>query len=192
MNATEESVSRSKSNGYMMQKKTLFPKIFIVASAIALLMSTGVSTAAPTSQTGNLETLGTEEGSNALSSNLVAEVHQAQRDEADVFLSVTWSIENTGESQAPLAWLRDGSYTYSGQNFAGVTAMSPEEGTRYRPIMDEEGYCLCSGEESNELIDVLNPGEKIAYWSLFSVPDDIDSVTVEIPNFDPIEDIPIS
>lgn len=58
--------------------------------------------------------------------------------------------------------------------------------------MDGEGYCLCSGEESNELIDVLKPEEKIAYWSLFSVPEDIDSVTVEIPNFDPIEDIPIS
>ncbi|OKI19168.1 hypothetical protein A6A08_05320 [Nocardiopsis sp. TSRI0078] len=101
-------------------------------------------------------------------------------------------MENTGSTQSSLAWLRDGSYVYSGQNFAGVTAMNPEGETRYRPIMDGEGYCLCSGEESNELINVLDPGEKIAYWSLFSVPDDLDTVTVEIPNFEPIEDIPIS
>ncbi len=58
--------------------------------------------------------------------------------------------------------------------------------------MDGKGYCLCSGEESNELIKVLDPGEKIAYWSLFSVPEDLEAITVEIPNFDPIEDIPIS
>ncbi|OLT24669.1 hypothetical protein BJF83_06545 [Nocardiopsis sp. CNR-923] len=89
-------------------------------------------------------------------------------------------------------WLRDRSYTYAGQNFAGVTATSPETGTRYHPVMDGEGACLCSGSTSNDLVQILNPGEQVAYWSLFSVPTDLDSVTVEIPNFDPIEDIPIS
>lgn len=68
----------------------------------------------------------------------------------------------------------------------------PDEGTRYHPIMDENGSCLCSGSISNDLVQNLGSGDEVAYWSLFSVPDDIDSVTVEIPNFDPIEDIPIS
>ncbi len=107
-------------------------------------------------------------------------------------MSITWSIENKGNSQEGLAWLKDGSYIYKGQNFAGVTIMDSKEGIRYHPIMDGDGSCLCSGESSNEFIGTLNPGEKIAYWSLFSVPDDIDTVTVEIPNFEPIEDIPIS
>lgn len=113
-------------------------------------------------------------------------------DQTRTFLSITWSIENSGNQQEGLAWLKDGSYIYSGQNFAGVTTTDPSKGVRYHPIMDGEGSCLCSGERSNEFVGTLNPGEKIAYWSLFSVPEDVETVTVEIPNFDPIEDIPIS
>lgn len=175
-----------------MRKPPLPSGLFVFTSIMIFFVSTGISSASPVPQTEDLDSLGTAQSNDELSSNLVAEVHRAERDESNSFLSVTWSIENTGTTQAPLAWLRDGSYVYSGQNFAGVTTLNPKEGTRYRPIMDGDGYCLCSGEESNELINVLNPEEKIAYWSLFSVPDDIDTVTVEIPNFEPIEDIPIS
>ncbi|QUX31918.1 hypothetical protein KGD83_23045 [Nocardiopsis akebiae] len=91
-----------------------------------------------------------------------------------------------------MLWLRDRSYSYTGQNFAGVTMANSDEGTRYHPIMDGNGTCLCSGSISNDLVQNLGSGDEVTYWSLFSVPDDIESVTVEIPNFDPIEDIPIS
>jgi hypothetical protein len=141
---------------------------------------------------GDLEILGSASGSSADSEGLTAEVNEANRDASGSLLSVTWSIENSGSSAEPLVWLRDRSYSYSGPNYAGVTARSNETGTRFHPIMDGSGNCLCSGPTSNDLSQQVSPDEKISYWSLFSVPADVETVTIEIPNFDPIEDIPIS
>ncbi|MEV2277959.1 hypothetical protein AB0I72_20470 [Nocardiopsis sp. NPDC049922] len=165
---------------------------FSLATIVAFSMSTGISAATPMPITGDLESLGTGQSSAPVSANLIAEVHWAERDDSGSFLSVTWSIENIGNGQEGLAWLRDGAYLYDGQGFSGVSTVDPGEGTRYHPVMDGTGSCLCSGERNNEFIAALNPGEQVAYWSLFSVPADLDSVTVEIPNFDPIEDVPIS
>ncbi|MFI6575068.1 hypothetical protein ACIBFB_04650 [Nocardiopsis sp. NPDC050513] len=165
---------------------------FSLAIIVALSTSTGISAAHPTPRTGDLESLGTSQSSAPVSSSLAAEVHQVERDETGSFLSVTWSIENIGNGQEGIAWLRDGAYLYDGQGFSGVSTLDPAEGTRYHPVMDGTGSCLCSGERNNEFIAALNPGEQVAYWSLFSVPADLETVTVEIPNFDPIEDVPIS
>lgn len=162
-----------------------------VAALIPLTTSAGAS-ATVNPHAKDLESLGTAPGNAEESRSLTAEVHQAERDDSGVLLSVTWSIENTGGDQVSMLWLRDRSYSYSGQNFAGVTAASSDGGFRYHPIMDGNGTCLCSGSASNDLVQNLGSGDKVTYWSLFSVPDDIDTVTVEIPNFEPIEDIPIS
>lgn len=165
--------------------------LLFLAISVPLTTSAGasVNSAHPVN---DLEVLGTSTGNAEESRDLIAEVHQAERDDSGSFLSLTWGIENNGSGQASMLWLRDRSYSYTGQNFAGVTMVNPDGGTRYHPIMDGNGTCLCSGSISNDLVQNLGSGDEVTYWSLFSVPDDIDSVTVEIPNFDPIEDIPIS
>ncbi|GAB2490110.1 hypothetical protein [Nocardiopsis aegyptia] len=152
----------------------------------------GMSSASAAPRSSDLEVLGSVEGNSAESEGLTAEVNEAERDESGALLSITWSISNNGDSTEPLVWLRDRSYSYSGPNYAGVTSRSNESGTRFHPIMDGNGACLCSGPTSNDLAQQVSPGEKVSYWSLFSVPSDIESVTVEIPNFEPIEDVPIS
>ena len=58
--------------------------------------------------------------------------------------------------------------------------------------MDSATECLCSGNTSTEFLAIIDPGEKVAYWSMYSVPEDVDAITLEIPGFEPIEDIPIS
>lgn len=108
------------------------------------------------------------------------------------FLSITWGIKNVGDSDAGIIWLRDRSYSYSNPNYAGVTVTNESSGTRFHPIMDGNGECLCSGPTSSNITQQIDPGSQVAYWSLFSVPEDVETVTVEIPEFDPIEDIPIS
>lgn len=88
-------------------------------------------------------------------------------------------------------WPQGTSYMYNNStSYSGVTIIN--EGTKYHPLMDSNGECLCSGNTSLEMKNSLNPGEKVAYWSMFSVPSDVDTITLEIPGFDPIEDIPIS
>lgn len=158
--------------------------------ATALLFSVGVSAASP--RTANLESLGSSEGNSSETASLTAEVHEAKRDSTGALLSVTWSVENTGDSPEALIFLRDREYSYSEHNYAGVTVKNNETDTRFHPIMDGSGNCLCSGPTSNDLAQQVTPGQKVAYWSLYSVPRDIEFIVVELPGFSPIEDIPIS
>ncbi len=82
---------------------------------------------------------------------------------------------------------------YSNSNyFSGVTITSHNGTMRHHPIMDENGGCLCSGNLSFDFKEEIHPGEQVAYWSMYSVPEDVDTITLEIPGFEPIEDIPIS
>ncbi|MFD3686939.1 hypothetical protein ACFWTE_19215 [Nocardiopsis sp. NPDC058631] len=167
-----------------------FSLMAILALTSMVLPSGASALASP--QSSDLESLGTSSGTSDESRSLTSEVHRVERDESQKLISVTWSIENSGDEQVSMLWLRDRSYSYSGQNFAGITALDSDADTRYHPVMDGEGACLCSGSISNDLVQNLNSGDKVAYWSMFSVPSDIDSITIEIPNFDPIEDVPIS
>lgn len=164
----------------------------LAAALIAATVSTGISTAAPVSKPRELDSLGSSSGSENQSSELVAEINIAERNEAGNILSVTWSIENTGSDRTTLTWLAGRSYLYSGANYAGVTATSADGTLRFHPIMDETGTCLCSGDNSSAFKEWVSAGEKISYWSMFSVPSDVESITVEIPGFEPIEDVPIS
>lgn len=165
--------------------------LVLVALAVSLLLSTGVS-ATPTTHAGDLEALGTGQGNNQESASLLAEVNSIERNSAGNIVSVVWSIENQGDSDVVLTWLHDISYAYTGPYFSGVTSTSSDGGTRYHPLMDGEGKCICSGETNSDFRTLIDSNEKLTYWSLFSVPGEFESLTIEIPGFEPIEDVPIS
>lgn len=171
-----------------------FQAIGIAALVLAFPFTTASSVlAAPAPQANNLESLGTADSNEGVSSGLTSEAHAAERNESGNILSVTWSVENTGSTEVDFNWLQGASYMYSNQaSYAGVTITSPDEGKRYHPLMDSDGACLCSGNYSLDTKNFLRPGEQVVYWSMFSVPDDVDSIDLEIPGFDPIEGIPIS
>lgn len=168
----------------------------LLGIAIALLsipsMTTSTASAATFASTVDLDTLGTSESNDARSSDLTAAVHEAKRDESGSFLFVTWSIENGSSERKVLTWLSGSTYIYSGSSFSGVTITSPESGEKYYPIMDSQGMCLCSGNTSNNIQTGLNPGEQVAYWSTYSVSSTAQTVSIDIPGFESIEDIPIS
>ncbi|WP_304453868.1 hypothetical protein [Nocardiopsis sp. YSL2] len=168
--------------------------ILTLASATALtLISTSAGAGAfPAPQSQDLDVLGTGNGNEPRSSQLTAEVNEATRNESGNLLSVTWSITNNGNEDVVLSWFIDQSYAYTGRTFSAITATNTDGSIRYHPIMDDEGYCLCSGEYSAQLDVTASSGQTITYWSTFSVPSSLDSITVDIPEFDPIEDIPIS
>ncbi|WP_306369181.1 hypothetical protein [Nocardiopsis sp. CC223A] len=166
--------------------------LFTSTSLAAALMSVGVSSASPMPSARDLDVLGSSQGNGRQSGNLTAEVNQAENNSQGNLLSVTWSIENTGTERVVLTWLEGKTYTYSGANYAGVTITQSNGGTRYHPVMDGSGECLCSGDNSSTFRERIEPGEKISYWSMFSVPTGVERISVEIPGFDPIEDIPIS
>lgn len=163
--------------------------IVILAAALALATN---SSASALPKTENLDSLGAVESNQSDGENLSAEAHAAERGDSSL-VSVTWSIENNGASRVAFDWPMGATYMYSRvTSHSGVTALSPTEGTRFHPIMDSKGECLCSGSDSPDFKVHIEPGEKVTYWSMFSIPDNINSIDLEIPGFDPIEDIPIS
>ncbi|MFL1432793.1 MULTISPECIES: hypothetical protein [unclassified Nocardiopsis] len=166
--------------------------LFTSSSLAVVLISMGVSSASPMPNSSDLDILGSSQGNGTQSDNLAAEVNQAERNSQGNLLSVTWTIENTGNERVVLTWLEGKTYTYSGANYAGVTITRTDGGTRYHPVMDGAGECLCSGDNSSTFRERIEPGEKMSYWSMFSVPSDVENISVEIPGFEPIEDIPIS
>lgn len=170
-----------------------FRAFSITILAITLPFSTASSASAlPFPKTDDLASLGSTESNQGNSEGLSAEVHVADRSESSI-LSVTWSVENNGRNSVSFDWPSGTSYMYSNSlYYSGVTAASPSEGMRFHPIMDSNGECLCSGDTSFDFKGQISPGEKVVYWSMFSVPDDVDSIDLEIPGFDPIEGIPIS
>ncbi|MFV2197432.1 hypothetical protein [Nocardiopsis sp. LOL_012] len=162
------------------------PRMGVLALAAILLFNTSSTTAAS-----ELEYLGESPGNTRPSSDSIAYVHTAERNEAENFLSITWSIKNQGDRSISISWAANPYYTYSGPYYSGVT-ISDSASNRFHPVMDGTGACLCAGNTSSDFRGRVRENEQIYYWSLYSVPADVDTVTVEIPGFEPIEDIPIS
>lgn len=165
--------------------------IAAIAATLSLAAPSSVSAlSAPKTET--LESLGSAESNQTASEGLFAEAHAAERSD-NSFLSVTWSVENRGNQATTFNWPSGTTYIYSNSlQYSGVTVTSSDGDSRYHPIMDSNGECLCSGKTSFDFKDQIGPGEQVAYWSMYSVPEDVDAITLEIPGFEPIEDIPIS
>ena len=164
----------------------------LASTAIVLSLATKPEAAEITSKVTNLQVLGSTQGNQEETAQLIAEVNLAEMSADKDVLSVTWSIKNTGDTNVVLTWLHQGSYTYTGSFLSGVTASSPETKTKYHPLMDGVGECVCSGNISSDFTRNLSPEEKLTYWSLYPTQKEVETVTIEIPGFDPIEDIPIS
>jgi hypothetical protein len=70
----------------------------------------------------------------------------------------------------------------------GVNLLDAAGKKKYFVARDSENNCLCSRGLSN-----LEPGTRLSYWAKFPAPpDDVKKITVEIPHFTPMEDVPIS
>lgn len=136
--------------------------------------------------------LGAGQGTESESQGLTAEANKAERNEKGNLVSIDWSVANETDSDVPLTWLYEQqTYTYNGNYYSGVTIIDSESDTRYHPIMDQAGKCVCAGNTSNRFYNQVAAGGKSAYWSLFSTPSDVETLTLEVPGFEPIEDIPI-
>lgn len=162
--------------------------------ALILIAPFVVATSASASTTpkgNNLGSLGSASGIEDRSSNLTLEVQKVEKDDTENLLSVTWSVENTGSDGTSLTWLNEGSYQYSGPFFSAVNITASESEKRFHPVMDGTGSCLCSGNTSSSFVRRVDPGDKVSYWSLFSIPSDVESIDLEAPGFEPVEGVTV-
>lgn len=129
--------------------------------------------------------------------DLYLEINSLDRSPNSGLTSLAYTIENKGksESESIKGFLRNAD-TYKYGHPRDMRLNSPtlvNNETKYLTIMDSEDDCLCPrGTGSNDIPDEIPAGESVPVWSSYWVPDNVSTVTVEIPGFDPIKDVPIS
>lgn len=70
-------------------------------------------------------------------------------------------------------------------DYAGVYLVDEVNNKKHLTVLDEDGTCLCSEYESFDDIATL-------YGTFPAPPDDVAEMTVSVPGFQPIRDVPIS
>jgi hypothetical protein len=72
---------------------------------------------------------------------------------------------------------------------SGVHLIDPVNKKKYFVVTDAEKKCVCS----KDIFDRLEPGTKANLWAKFPAPPpEVTKVTIEIPHFQPMDDVPIS
>lgn len=75
-----------------------------------------------------------------------------------------------------------------GHSADGVHLIDPVGKKKYFVVRDTGGACLCSRN-----IQGIAPGAQSVLWAKFPPPpDDVQKMTVEIPHFPPLDDVPVS
>ncbi|QVQ53771.1 hypothetical protein J4H86_08685 [Spiractinospora alimapuensis] len=173
----------------------LFSKVIAVATGILLLTSSPAG-AAPIPTQPNLDENTLAEGASDSSTTQggTAKVNALDRTDNGV-TALAWTLVNEGNDTISIqANVVGNTYLYRGWAFSGVTLLDQEDQVRYHPLMDDDGGCLCSAGEGvpPEFVTIVGANRHATYSSMFQLPEDVDAVTVEIPGFEPIEDVPVS
>jgi hypothetical protein len=73
-------------------------------------------------------------------------------------------------------------------NVAGIHLIDAVNKKKYFVVRDADGSCVCSQHIAN-----IAAGSQSVLWAKFPAPpEDVQKITVEIPHFPPIEDVPIT
>jgi len=76
----------------------------------------------------------------------------------------------------------------SSSSISGVHLIDEANNKKYFVVKDSEGDCICSRR-----IEGIQPWSQKVVWAQFTAPpDEVQKITVEIPHFPPMQDVPIS
>ncbi len=76
----------------------------------------------------------------------------------------------------------------NGKDFSGVHLIDAPHKKEYFAVTDTDGTCLCSNA-----VDDVAPGAEVAIWVKYpATPVAVSKVTVQVPHFEPMDDVPIS
>jgi hypothetical protein len=73
-------------------------------------------------------------------------------------------------------------------SIGGIHLIDAANKKKYFVVRDADGSCVCSRDIAN-----IAAGSQSVLWAKFPAPpDDVQKITVEVPHFPPIEDVPIT
>lgn len=122
------------------------------------------------------------------------EINSLKRAKGSELTTLVYTVHNEHDTEPfPLtAWSKNLAYYYTPLNSLGGAVLDIDDKIRYHNLTDEKFYCFCSNTNGESTADVLFPGSSGVIWGSFLVPKDVKSVTVRVPAFGPVKDIPIS
>ena len=73
-------------------------------------------------------------------------------------------------------------------SIGGIHLIDAANKKKYFVVRDTDGACVCSRSVAN-----ISVGSQSVLWAKFPAPpDDVQKITVEIPHFPPLEDVPVT
>ncbi|MDD6793176.1 MAG: hypothetical protein PUE00_13570 [Thermobifida fusca] len=123
------------------------------------------------------------------------EINELKRSATGQYTSLVWTLYNNSKTEIWLHEFKNSVYSYpSGASGNGLVLIDEERGIRFNTYIDSEKGCLCAGADHNVVSFVLrtDPGGKSTYWASYQIPEETKKVTIEIPGFHPVKDVPIS
>lgn len=116
---------------------------------------------------------------------LTVELEELKRTAGDT-LTLKLAFVNTGQQEVVMDQF--GGPGFNMWSISGITLVDIVGKKKYFTASDSEGKCLCSVD-----ISALQPRARVSLWAKFPAPPpDVQSISVMIPRFAPIEEIPIS
>jgi uncharacterized iron-regulated membrane protein len=118
-----------------------------------------------------------------------AEIHELKRTGGDT-LTLKFSIANGSAKELNFGYhfAEKGRDVPDYNTVGGVHLIDAEGKKKYFVVRDAEGQCACS----RDLRDV-NPGSRSQLWAKFPAPpDNVQKISIVVPHFLPVEDVPIS
>jgi hypothetical protein len=105
-------------------------------------------------------------------------------------VNLKFTLSNTGSEKLGMS-SNLGDHVVSSDYYRGVSGIhliDPVNKKKYFVVTDSEKNCLCSKDAPD-----IDPGGKLNLWAKFPAPPpEVAKVTIEIPHFAPIDDVPIS
>jgi hypothetical protein len=104
-------------------------------------------------------------------------------------VTLKFTIDNNSNAAlyTGMRFKADGYRENGGRSFSGIHLIDEVGKKKYFVVADTDGNCACS-----EHVDDIAPKAQTSLWAKFPAPpDNVQKITVEIPHFIPIDDVPI-
>lgn len=103
-------------------------------------------------------------------------------------VTLKFTIANNGSDRLTFGYnFGDGAHGGDFASIGGVHLIDAVNKKKYFVVRDSENRCVCSRDVKD-----LAPGGRINLWAKFPAPADAQRVTVVVPHFIPMDDVPIS
>ena len=116
---------------------------------------------------------------------LAVEIQELKRTAGDT-VTLKLAFANSGQQEVKMDQF--GGPGFNVWSLAGVTLVDIVGKKKYFTASDSDGKCLCSMD-----ISALQPQARVNLWAKFPAPPpDVQTISVMIPHFAPIDDVPLS